>query len=150
MGTVSPITLTVAQTREVVRRRVGRRIPKRTLDNWIRSGLVSPEHVGAVGKGWRYLLSMGDVARVCLIATLRRDGVSLLRLRVLFARLDADPRLKAELLNPKTRATLVVDRFTAYVVRPGDADVEIETGQTRLPLRGVIEGIEQDAAKLIA
>ena len=55
-------------------------IPYRTLDRWIRSGLLTCS-TSAKGTGTRREFSLVDVVRVRVVAQLRRQGVSLQTVR---------------------------------------------------------------------
>ena len=54
----------------------------RTLDNWVRTGLVTSSQV-AHGRGTRRAWTVDDVARVAFLQTLRQNGVSTHRLNVM-------------------------------------------------------------------
>jgi DNA-binding transcriptional MerR regulator len=153
---VESIALTGRQVLALVERLEERRIPANTLDRWITSGLIEPSVRGGQRGGYdrHRLFSRSDAAKLRMIARLHFDeGLSLQRIRLVFARVDNDPTLKAALLDPRTKAELIVTRSgrrtSAVIVRRGDDnDVEIPSGQVRLPLRDVVEGVETTARKL--
>lgn len=68
------------------------------------------------------------------------------RVRAILAYLDRELR---EVLRPKTQAVLIVEGWRGVIARrPESPDVEVPSGQLRLPLTNVVEG-NREAAKVL-
>lgn len=140
------LTLTSAEVIAAIEKLEGVQLPVRTLASWASKGVVVPSVSWSQQRGrWNNtrVYSLADLARARLVLHLRRSGVSMPKVRAIFAYLEADLR---EVLRPKTSASLVVTGTRAYVVRPGQPDQELPTGQLRLRLVDVVTG-NQHAAR---
>lgn len=78
-------------------------VPFRTLDHWVRTGIVSCE-IPAQGAGTRRRFGFRDIFRVQLVARLRKEGISLQTIRKAVALLQQewkvdDPLVQAQMLS---------------------------------------------------
>jgi DNA-binding transcriptional MerR regulator len=146
---VRPIarTLTTGQLLAAVEQLEGHAVDANTLSVWAQTGLVVPSVEYPERRGSGRIYSLDDLARVRLIMRLKQGGLSTQRIRIVFAQLGDE---LAEMLRPNTKVVLAVDRRTAILKRPGQADREIPGGQLRLPLVEVVKGNAKVAAALAA
>jgi DNA-binding transcriptional MerR regulator len=63
------------------------RVPERTVHAWISTGVIAPVLYGPCGRGNRLRLVAEDVLDLWIVAALRRQGVSLQRIRRIVGRL---------------------------------------------------------------
>ena len=146
-STIPALHLTSLQILAALARLDGEVLPARTLSAWAHVGIVEPS-VRFERKRGRYsprLYNLGDLARLRVVVKLRRAGVSLGQVRSILLYLAAELR---DVLQPKTRAALVFDGRRAYVTRPGEAAVDVPSGQLRLDLGKCVVG-NLDAARAV-
>lgn len=137
-----PLVLSTPQMVRAILDLEGIELDARTVSDWARGGIapasISPRQSyregkrGSVGR----LYSLADFHRIRLIARLKREGVSSQKIRNILAFCE---RELPDVLKPGTRAVLIVDHWRAVIVhQPGRDDVEVPSGQIRLPLREVV------------
>lgn len=138
--------LTTGQVIETVQRLDGETLPTRTLALWAKQGIVTPSirHDGIRGREHPRLYNLSDTARVRLIVRLRHAGISMLRVRLMLADIDAQLR---HVWKPTTNAVLAVDGRRAYIVQPGQVR-ELGTGQLRLHLDACFLGVDAAARQV--
>lgn len=95
----------------------------RQLDYWDRTGLVKPSVQAAVGKGIPRLYSFTDLIQIITVATLRKQGVSLQKLRGCIAYLKAH---LLEIETPLAELRLLTDGETIFVLTD-DPKVIVDT-----------------------
>lgn len=122
------LTLTAAEMRAALQASDGYHVPQRT---WVAWSDIIPATIRHTRGFEGNLYTLSDLARARLLVQLRQGGLTMQRCRAIFAYLDAELR---EVLTPRTTASLVVDQRRAYVVRPGQPDIEVPSGQLRLRL----------------
>jgi DNA-binding transcriptional MerR regulator len=142
------LILTTSQVIALVGELDREKLKPRTLAVWAQTGIVVPSVAWQRRRG-RYnprVYNLTDLARVRLVVRLRKAGVSMPRVRAVLAYLDRELR---EVLRPKTQAVLIVEGWRGAIVhRPGRPDMEVPSGQLRLPLMDVVEG-NREAAKVL-
>ncbi len=120
----------------------------RTLAVWAQTGIVAPSVAWQRRRG-RYnprVYNLPDLARLRLVVRLRKAGVSMPRVRAILAYIDRELQ---EVLKPKTQAVLIVEGWRGAIVhRSGSPDMEVPSGQLRLPLMEVVEG-NREAARVL-
>jgi len=132
----------------------------RTLDNWVRTGLVTCTQA-AHGRGTRRAWTVDDVTRVAFLQALRQNGVSTQRLGSMKKSRSLDLILDNLLDSEKTRGeeyafadfTLIVgDKVLQTTIRPKRKAIEkafdaLEAGISPEPLTydDVASGIEYQA-----
>jgi DNA-binding transcriptional MerR regulator len=125
----------------------GQELNQRTLAAWAQMEIAVPS-VAWERKRGRYsarVYNLADLARIRLVVRLRKAGLSMPRVRAVLAYLN---RELPEALKPKTQAVLIVDGWRAVIVgQTGSPDLEVLSGQYRLPLVEVIKG-NIEAAKV--
>jgi DNA-binding transcriptional MerR regulator len=134
------LVLTTQQLIAAIRELDGVVLNTRTLASWAKTGIVMPSIIWRHRRGRYYprVYSLSDLARVRLVVRLRNAGVSMPKVRTILAYLSQELQ---EVLKPKTEAVLIVQGWQGTIVRrPGSYDLEIPTGQLRLPLVDVVEG----------
>jgi len=78
---------------------------------------------------------------------MRKAGISMPKVRTILAYLNQELR---EVLRPKTEAVLIVDGWHGTIVhRRGSFDLEIPSGQLRLPLADVVKGNREAAQDVL-
>lgn len=141
--------LTTSQVIALVRELDGEALKARTLAVWAQTAIVVPSVAWHRRRG-RYnprVYSLADVARVRLVVRLRKAGLSMPRVRAILAYLE---RELSEVLKPRTQAVLVVSGWQGAIIRyPGSPDLEVPSGQLRLPLMDVVEGNREAAKELL-
>jgi DNA-binding transcriptional MerR regulator len=137
---MSALSLTTRQVIAAVEELEGQQVNQRTLSAWAHMEVVVPSIIWERKRG-RYstrVYSLHDLARIRLVVRLRKAGFSMPRVRAVLAYLS---RESPDVLRPKTQAVLIVEGWRAAVLRSaGSADLEIPSGQYRLPLAEVING----------
>ena len=101
------------------------------LQLWAATGLVKPSilSVGRQGRWNLSLYSWSDYAQLRLVMRLRREGVTMLRVKSIF--LYCRQQL-VEALVPGSSSSIVVDRNgQAFVVTP-QSEISVPSGQARL------------------
>lgn len=139
------LTLTTKQVIAAIAALEDYELPISTLACWAQQGVVVPS-VRFVNRRGRFnsrLYNLSDVARARVVVRLRVGGVSMPVVRTLLAYLDAELR---EVLKPKTTASLIYDGRRAVIVRPGQPDMDVPSGQLRLRLVECVTG-NQEAAR---
>lgn len=144
MTTPRSLTLTAAQVIEAVAELEGERLPQRTLSSWAQYGVVLPSvrYDRKRGRAHPVIYNLSDLARVRLVVRLRSAGISMQQARSILAYVDA---ALPDVLKPKTRAVLVVEGWRARIAQPGRPDVDVPSGQMRLPLAGIMDGLAEAA-----
>jgi len=144
----SPFVLTSQQMIAAVRDLDGDKLNTRTLASWARTGIIVPSIVWRHKRG-RYhprVYSLNDLAKIRLVVRMRKAGISMPKVRTILAYLSQELQ---EALKPKTNATLIVNGWQGTIVRrPGSFDLEIPSGQLRLPLAEVVNGNRQAAEEV--
>lgn len=138
---IPQLTLSTAELCAALQATEGEAIPSRTVTWWAHTGIISASVQQSKGVDGN-VYTLADLARARLVVQLRRSGISMQRVRVMFAFLERELR---DVLKPKTTASLIVDGRRAYVVRPGEPDVEMPSGQLRLQLADAWRGTEKAA-----
>lgn len=143
-----PLVLNSQDVLRALRELEGERIALSVLSYWACAGIVVPSvrFDGKRGPGGR-LYSLADLARLRLVVRLRREGVSMARMRAVLAYVE---RELPELLQRRgTRAVLRVDGWRGVIVeRPGRAAQQLD-GQLLLPLADV-QVSERDVRRILA
>jgi DNA-binding transcriptional MerR regulator len=141
------LTLNTRQVIAAVNVLEGQELNQRTLAAWAQMEIAVPS-VAWERKRGRYsarVYNLADLARIRLVVRLRKAGLSMPRVRAVLAYLN---RELPEALKPKTQAVLIVDGWRAVIVgQTGSPDLEVLSGQYRLPLVEVIKG-NIEAAKV--
>lgn len=118
----------------------GETVNARTLASWAQTGIALPS-VAWQRKRGRYhprVYNLNDLARIRLVVRLRKAGISMPKVRAILAYLDRD---LSEVLKAKTQALLIVEGWHGTIIRrPDSFDLEIPSGQLRLPLAEVVQG----------
>jgi len=144
---LASLTLNTPQVVAAVRQLEGQKLNQRTLAAWAQMEIAVPS-VAWERKRGRYsarIYSLADLARIRLVVRLRKAGLSMPRVRAVLAYLN---RELPEALKPKTQAVLIVDGWRAILVgQARSPDLEVPSGQYRLPLVEVIKG-NIEAAKV--
>jgi DNA-binding transcriptional MerR regulator len=145
----SSLVLTARQVIAAVQELEGQELNARTLSAWAQMEIAVPSVSWERRRG-RYNLrvySLYDLARIRLLVRLRKAGISMPRVRAVFAYLEKE---LYEVLKPKTQAVLVVEGWRGVIVRrSGSPDLELPSGQFRLPLSYVVEGNEEAAKEAL-
>jgi DNA-binding transcriptional MerR regulator len=144
---MSDFSMTTNEVLHLLRELDDEHLPLSTLAAWAQMGLVVPSVSWTRKRGphpRRY--SLADVGRVRLVCALRREGLSMPRVRVVLAVLEPELR---ELLSRRSNATIRVDGWHVVVERPGHAPRELPSGQLRLPLKDVVLS-EREARRFAA
>lgn len=163
----SPWELSTLQVVAAVSQLEGVAVPRRTIADLPRQGLVSPSIRWDRRKGRAHacIWSLDDLVKIRLIVRLRRtvglslrcpsraklrrtEGLSMQRLRRLLRLFG--PELRAA-LRPDSRIALIVDSQLGVVLRDLDTatDFEPEKWQFRLPLASLYDGAERVAAEVL-
>ncbi len=144
---LASLALNTPQVIAAVRQLEGQKLNQRTLAAWAQMEIAVPS-VAWERKRGRYsarVYNLADLARIRLVVRLRRAGLSMSRVRAVLAYLN---RELPEALKPKTQAVLIVDGWRAVIVGHAKSpDLEVPSGQYRLPLVEVIKG-NIEAAKV--
>jgi DNA-binding transcriptional MerR regulator len=144
---LASLTLNARQVIAAVRQLERQKLNQRTLAAWAQMEIAVPS-VAWERKRGRYsarVYNLADLARIRLVVRLRRAGLSMPRVRAVLAYLN---RELPEALKPKTQAVLIVDGWRAIIVgQARSPDLEVPSGQYRLPLVEVIKG-NIEAAKV--
>jgi DNA-binding transcriptional MerR regulator len=111
----------------------------RTLDNWVRAGLVTCSQV-ARGRGTRRAWTVDDVTRVALLQTLRRHGVSTQQLNAMKQRGNLDYLQDSLLEGPKTYGDGFL--FTDLVLILGDEALQITIRPKRKAVEKAFDALE--------
>jgi DNA-binding transcriptional MerR regulator len=134
------LTLNARQVIAAVRELEAQELNQRTLAAWAQMEIAVPS-VAWERKRGRYsarIYSLADLARIRLVVRLRNAGLSMPRVRAVLAYLN---RELPEALKPKTQAVLIVEGWRAIILgHAGTSDLEVPSGQYRLPLVEVIKG----------
>lgn len=134
------LVLTTRQVIAAVRELEGKELNLRTLAAWAQMEIAVPSVAWQRRRG-RYnprVYSPADLARIRLVVRLRKARVSMPRVRAILNYLDRELR---GVLKPKTQAVLIIEGWRGVIVRsPGSTDLEVPSGQLRLPLAEVVEG----------
>lgn len=132
--------LTTRQVIMVVQKLDGEKLNTRTLAAWAQTKIAVPSVAWQRRRG-RYnprIYNLADLAQIRLVVRLRKAGISMPRVRAVMAYLDRELR---GVLKPKTQAVLIVEGWHGAIIRsPGSPDLEIPSGQLRLPLADVVKG----------
>ena len=125
------------------------RIPLRTVQYWTKSGLITPSVREGSGRGNHRVYSLVDVIQAKVIRKLRKQGVSLQKLRKISDYL----RGVEELENPFTGAHFITDGENVFKVVEEDKVIEVLTGQMTLPgfvvnLHETVQETKEKAQKL--
>jgi len=134
------LTLTSVQVLAAIQELEGEELNYKNLANWARAGIVVPsvKWPRKRGRNNPRVYNLTDLARVRLVMQLRREGLSMSKVRSVLAYLNGG---LPEVMKPKTKARLIVDGWRGVIIRrPGRPDVDAPTGQLRLDLAGVMEG----------
>lgn len=133
----NPLYLTTPQLTAAVMKLDGEELPARTLAYWAATNLLVP------GVDWQHkrratrLYTLRDLAKARLIVQLRSKGISVPRVRVILAELEARQDLR-ELLQADSKAWLIVDGYRVTVQLHGEPARDLPSHQLRLPLIGVV------------
>jgi DNA-binding transcriptional MerR regulator len=111
----------------------------RTLDNWVRTGLVTCSQV-ARGRGTRRAWTVDDVTHVAFLQTLRRHGVSTQQLNTMKKRGNLDHLLDSLLGGPKTYGDGFL--FTDLVLILGDKALQITIRPKRKAVEKAFDALE--------
>lgn len=144
-----PLVLNSQDVLRALRELEGERIALSVLSYWACAGIVVPSvrFDGKRGPGRGRLYSLADLARLRLVVRLRREGVSMARMRAVLAYVEH--QLPELLQRRGTRAVLRVDGFRGVIVeRPGRAAQQLD-GQLLLPLADV-QVSERDVRRILA
>jgi DNA-binding transcriptional MerR regulator len=140
--------LTSQQIIASVRDLEGEDLNTRTLASWAKTSVLVPSIVWPRQRG-RYhprLYSLNDLAKIRLVLRMRKAGISMPKVRTILAYLNQELQ---EVLKPKTSATLIVNGWQGTILRrPGSFDLEIPSGQLRLPLAEVVNGNREIAEEV--
>ena len=140
------LALTARQVIAAVRELEGQELNFRTLAAWAQMEVAIPSVAWERRRG-RYnprIYSLADLARIRLVVQLRKAGVSMPRVRAVLLYLDRELH---EVLKPRTQAVLIVEGWRGAIIRrTGSPDLEVPSGQYRLPLANVLRG-NVEAAK---
>ncbi len=124
------------------------------LCGWHETGLcqasVRPRLAGPGQKGGTRsrLYNLDDLHRIRLIVRLRNAGVSMPRVRVVMAHIEAR---WADVLRPTSQAVLVVDHtYRVAIEEPGKPAVEIPSAQIRLPFAELCVDAEEVSRIVLA
>ena len=133
---------TTNQVVETVSRLEGVDVPRRTVADLPRQGLVLPSIRWDRVRGQAHpcLWSLDDVVRVRLIIRLRRKArMSMRRTRAILRVFGQELN---EALQPNSRKVLIVDRHLGCVLRDAatGAELDVSTLQFRLPLGSLYDG----------
>lgn len=147
-GMVASLTLTSQQVIAAIATLEHYELPVSTLSCWAQQGVVVPSvrFVQRRGRFNQRLYNLSDLARARVVVRLRQGGVSMPVVRTILAFLDAELR---EVLRPRTNASLVYDGRRAVIVRPGQADMDIPSGQLRLKLVECVTGNQETARAVL-
>lgn len=141
----SSLFLTTSQLIAAVRELDGEELNARTLASWAQTGIATPSIAWHRIRGRHHprVYNLTDLARVRLVARMRKQGISMPKVRAILAYLEQTLK---EVLKPKTQAVLIVEGWHGTIIRgPESFDVEIPSGQLRLPLADVVKGNLQAA-----
>lgn len=141
--------LTARQVTDAVRSLEGEDLNPRTLAAWANMGIAVPSVAWEQKKGRHHprIYSMADLARIRLVVRLRRHGISMPKVRAVLAYLQDELQ---EALSRKTTATLIVDGWRGSIVRRAqNQDLEVPSGQFRLPLADVVKGNEESVREAL-
>jgi len=124
-------SLTSAEVREMLKISEGAAPSRVLLQRWASTGLVTPS-VLSVGRQGRWNLSLyswSDFAQLRLVMRLRREGLSMLKVKTIF--LYRREQLIPALVEGSARLIQVLRNGTAYVTTP-TTEIEIPAGQAWL------------------
>jgi hypothetical protein len=131
LGNLLKAGLTSKEVRAMLLISEGSAPSKVLLQRWSSTGLVRPS-VLSVGRQGRWNLSLyswGDYAALRLIVRLRREGLTMLKVKAAFAYLG--PQLLAALVEGGSSSIQVLRNGQCYVTTP-ESEFEVPSGQTRL------------------
>ena len=149
MTNVTSLVLTCLQVRTAVHRLDGYHLPQRTLSLWAQHGVVTPSvrYDGIRGSAHPRIYNLSDLARCRLVVRMRRAGISMHRTRLILLRIDDELR---EAFHPSTPASLIIDGVQVWVIKDGEPDRELPTGQYRLQLKDCFHIPRAEARRLTA
>ncbi len=134
------LTLNTRQMIAAVKALEGEELNPRTLSAWAQMEIAVPSVAWERRRGRHNprIYSLADLARIRLVVRLRKAGLSMPRARAVLAYLSRELH---EVLRAKTQAVLIVEGWRGAIVhRPGNPDLEVPSGQYRLPLADVVKG----------
>jgi hypothetical protein len=121
-------------------------VGRRNLTYWAQSGALVPSvrYTGTKNPYTGFLYSWRDVPRARLLVRLRHAGLSLGKVRVVLAHLDA---YAPDVFARRPRATLVLDGWRVRLVQPGQPVQDVPAGQFVLPLAELVAGSREAAER---
>jgi len=125
-------------------------LPAKTVHNWIERDVIKPRVAHGRGRGRGYRFTDTDVVGLSLMARLRKDGVSLQRLRPTLTQLRKHTGRDSN-LSALANAQLVFMDKKLHVLGSGDELVDLLTGQHLMqpilcpPLSGILQEIRERA-----
>ena len=131
LGNLLKVGLTSAEVREMLKIMEGAAPSQQLLHLWASTGLVTPS-VLSVGKQGRWNLSLyswGDFAQLRLVMRLRREGLTMLKVKGIFIYLREQ---LVEALVEGSASSIQVLRSGKAVVTTPTSEIEVPSGQTRL------------------
>ena len=131
LGNLLKIGLTAKEVIEMLKIMEGAAPSQQLLQLWAKTGLVRPSVLSSGVRGrWNLsLYSWSDFASLRLVMRLRREGVTMLRVKYIF---QYCRQQLVEALVQGSSSSIVVDRSgRAYVVTK-DSEIEVPSGQVRL------------------
>jgi DNA-binding transcriptional MerR regulator len=111
----------------------------RTLDNWVRTGLVTCSQV-ARGRGTRRAWTVDDVTRVAFLQTLRRHGVSTQQLNAMKKSKSLDHLMDSVLERQKMYGEEYL--FADFVLLDGDKALQITIRPKRKAVEEAFDALE--------
>lgn len=140
------LTLTSPQLTGAVYELEGVRLMPRTLATWASRGVLVPSVSWPQRRG-RYNVreySLADLMKARLIVRLRREGVAMRRVLAILDSLERE--LPGALRKPRG-LQLEVDGWRGAILRRRGRQLELETGQLRLPFGEIVAGVTQAARR---
>ena len=131
LGNLLKVGLTSLEVREMLKIMEGAAPSRVLLQRWVSTGLVTPS-VLSVGKQGRWNLSLyswNDFAQLRLVMRLRREGVSMLRVKTIFSYCREQ---LVEALVEGSASSIQVLRSGKAVVTTPTSEIEVPSGQTVL------------------
>ena len=131
LGNLLKVGLTSLEVREMLKIMEGAAPSRVLLQRWVSTGLVTPS-VLSVGKQGRWNLSLyswNDFAQLRLVMRLRREGVSMLRVKTIFSYCREQ---LVEALVEGSASSIQVLRNGKAVVTTATSEIEVPSGQTVL------------------
>ena len=131
LGNLLKVGLTSLEVREMLKISEGAAPSQQLLHLWASTGLVTPS-VLSVGRQGRWNLSLyswSDFAQLRLVMRLRREGLTMLKVKAIFN--YCREQLVEALVEGSTSSIQVLRNGRAIVTTPS-SEIEVPSGQTAL------------------